>query len=175
MGAGTGRLLLRTGRQGFAGAAGHDLEIEATRWSGRVVVAEDVAASTVEITIDLGSLRVNSGTGGMKPLSERDKREIVGNARRQLGADAHPEARFVSTEVRPNGSGAELTGDLTLAGVVRPVRLIITDLGGDRYRSTGAVVQSEFGIKPYSAMMGALKVADRVTVEAELDLSGAGR
>ncbi len=29
------------------------------------------------------------------------------------------------------------------------------------------LVQSDFGIKPYSAMMGALKVADEVTIEAQ--------
>lgn len=172
MGAGTGRLLLRTGRQGFAGAAGHDLEIEATRWSGRVTVAEDLAGSSVELTIDTGSLRVNAGTGGVKPLSDRDKREILSITRRLLRVDSHPEARFSATEVRPNGTGAELTGTLTLAGVDRPVRLTVSDLGGDRYRATGTVVQSEFGIKPYATMMGALKVADRVTVDAEMDLSG---
>jgi hypothetical protein len=35
------------------------------------------------------------------------------------------------------------------------------------------VIQSEFGIAPYSALFGALGVADPIGVEAEFDLPGA--
>jgi hypothetical protein len=35
---------------------------------------------------------------------------------------------------------------------------------------TATVVQSEFGIKPYSAMFGALKVLDAVEIHAEVRL-----
>jgi polyisoprenoid-binding protein YceI len=169
-----GRLILRTSRQGLATQAGHDLVIEVTRWSGEVVLAEDPAAGTVSITAEVGSLAVRGGTGGLKPLSDRDRLDIAQTARALLQTDLHPQARFTSTAVRPGGTGGVLDGTLTLLGVDRPLRLEITGLGGGRYRAAGRVVQSEYGIRPYSAFLGALKLADPVAVEAELDLSGIG-
>ena len=41
------------------------------------------------------------------------------------------------------------------------------------YQATTTVRQTDFGIKPYSAFLGALKVADAVEVEVDLDLSQA--
>lgn len=166
-----GRLILRTARQGFAAQAGHDLVIELTRWSGEVVLAADPAASTVSVTADIGSIAVREGTGGIKPLSDRDRREIAQTARKVLQVERHPQATFTSTSVSPDGAGGVLAGTLTLLGVERPLRLEVTDLGGGRYRATGQVMQSEYGIKPYTAFLGALKLADPVGVEAELDLS----
>lgn len=167
----TGMLVLRTSRQGLAAQVGHDLTIEVARWSGTVTMGDDAA---VEITADIGSLRVLNGTGGVKPLSERDKREILGNAAKTLHADRFPELTFASSKVTEGEDGATVEGTCTLHGTQRPLRLEVTSLGGDRYRVTGTVVQTEYGIKPYSGMLGALKVADAVSVEAEIDLSTAG-
>jgi hypothetical protein len=47
----------------------------------------------------------------------------------------------------------------------------IGEAGGHRYRATATVVQSDFGIKPYAAFLGALRVRDAVDVEVELDLA----
>jgi polyisoprenoid-binding protein YceI len=176
VGPGSGTLLLRTSRQGLAAQAGHDLTIEVTRWSGEVYVAPDPAASTVTITAETGSLRVLSGSGGVKPLSEREKREIEQTARRLLDADRRPEAGFTSDTITPDGRGGGVVdGTLTLLGMARPLRIQITGFGEGRYRGTGRVVQSDYGIKPYTAFFGALKVADAVGVEAELDLRAGDR
>jgi hypothetical protein len=51
------------------------------------------------------------------------------------------------------------------------VTLQVSETGPDRYRATGQVVQTAFGIKPYSGFFGALKVSDAVDVEADVDLS----
>lgn len=167
-----GSLILRTSRQGFARSAGHDLTIEVGRWSGEVMLAEDPAASTVSVTIDTGSLRVLEGTGGVAPLSERDKREIARTARRLLDTEHHPEARFGSTEITlKDAEHAVLEGSLTLLGRDRPVRLEVSHGGGGRYLVTGVITQSEYGIKPYTAFFGALKLADPVDVRVEVDLS----
>lgn len=167
-----GRLLLHTSRVGLAASAGHDLTIEVGRWSGEVRVADEVSASSVDITVQLPTLRVVAGTGGVKPLSERDKREIAQNARRQLDADRTPEARFVSTAVRAGAGGGTIEGTFSLRGKENPLTLTVTDLGGGRYRATGEVAQSAYGIVPFTAFFGALKLADRVEIEAEVELSG---
>ncbi len=164
-----GQLLLRTSRTGLAAQVGHDLTIEVSRWSGRIVVAGDPQDSSVEITADLGSLTVLEGKGGVKPLSDKDRREIVGNARKILDVDRHGELRYTSSRVGADGS---VEGTLHLHGVDKPFQLRVTDLGNGRYRATGELLQTDFGIKPYSGFFGALKLADRVELEVELDLSG---
>lgn len=168
----SGTLLLHTTRQGLAAQAGHDLTIEVTRWSGTVTIGDDPADAKLDITAETGSLRVISGTGGVKPLSERDKREIVGNAGKTLGVDRFPQAHFVSSAITGNGNNGTAEGTLTLHGTDRPLRLEITSSGDDKYRATGTVIQTQFGIKPYTGLFGALKLADSVSFEAEVDLSG---
>jgi len=118
----------------------------------------------------MGSLVVREGTGGIKPLSDRDKREIVVTARKVLGADRHPEATFTATDFKPAGGGGEISGTLTLAGRTRPIALRVSESGPGAYQVTTSVVQTEFGIKPYSGFLGALKVRDAVEVQAQVSL-----
>ncbi|MDR3034597.1 MAG: YceI family protein [Kitasatospora sp.] len=175
VGADRDRLVLRTSRDGLAATVGHDLTIEVTRWSGTITVAENSAVTALDVRIDLTSLAVRSGTGGVKPLTDRDKREIVSNARRTLGADRHPAATFTGAKFAPDaGGGGTISGTLTLAGRSAPAELRVTEAGPGRYRATATVVQSDFGIKPYRGFFGALKVSDPVRVEADVDLSPPG-
>jgi len=146
-----GRLLLRTFRDGLAAQAGHDLTIEAIRWSGELMVNDDLSPASLEVRVDLGALVVRDGTGGVKPLTDRDRREIAVTARKVLGADQHPEAVFAADSFRPAADGGgEIGGTLTLRG---------------------QVIQSDYGIKPYTAFLGALRVRDAIDVAVEVDLS----
>jgi polyisoprenoid-binding protein YceI len=172
VGADRDRLVLRTSRDGLAATAGHDLTIEVTRWSGELTVSGDSAPAALDVRIDLTSLAVLSGTGGVKPLTDRDKREIVSTARKTLGADRHPEATFAGAKFAPDAAGGgTISGTLTLAGRSAPAELRVTEAGAGRYHATATVVQSHFGIKPYRGFFGALKVSDPVRVEADVDLS----
>lgn len=170
-----GRISLRTSRDGLAAQAGHDLTIEAARWSGDLSVSQDHAPATLEVRVDLGALVVRTGTGGIKPLTDRDKREITVTARKVMAVDRYPEATFTATSfslATGNGAGT-VDGTLTLAGQTRPVRLNVLQDTPDRFRVTTTVRQTDFGIKPYSGFFGALKVADAVEIEAAVDLSAA--
>jgi polyisoprenoid-binding protein YceI len=167
-----GRLILRTYRDGLAAQAGHDLVIEILDWSGELDVAPDGTPARLFVRVALPSLIVREGTGGLKPLSERDRREIAATALKTLSAGQNPEATFTATEFRPDGAGGgQITGTLTLAGRSQPLRLAVAATGPDRYRVTTSVVQTRHGIKPYTGFLGALKVRDAVDVEAEVDLS----
>ncbi|KAA2263397.1 YceI family protein [Solihabitans fulvus] len=168
-----GRLVLHTRRAGLASVLGHDLTIEVDRWSGEITVAENPADSTLLVTVETGALRIIAATGGAKPLSERDKREILQQARKILDSDRTPTATYASTAVAADGaSGGTVDGTFTLLGRGLGLRLKVTGSGDGRYLATGEVVQSDYGIKPYSAMFGALKLADSVGIQAEVDLSG---
>jgi len=171
-----GRIILRTSRDGLAATAGHDLTIEATRWSGVLTVNEDLSPADLNVHIDMGALVVREGTGGVKPLSDRDRREIAVTARKTLGADRYPEAVLAASTFAPaagagDGDGGEISGTLTLHGETRPLRLQVSQTGPDRYHAEATVVQSEYGIKPYSGFLGALRVRDAVQVTVDVDLS----
>ena len=168
-----GRIILRTFRDGLAAQAGHDLTIEATRWSGVLTVNEDLSRADLDVHIDLGALVVRDGTGGVKPLTDRDRREIAVTARKVLASDRHPDAVFAVAGLEPMAEGdGEISGTLTIRGQARPVRVRVSQTGTDRYHVETQVIQSEYGIKPYTAFLGALRVRDAIDVAVDLDLSG---
>jgi polyisoprenoid-binding protein YceI len=164
----SGRIVLRTFRDGLAAQAGHDLMIEVGRWSGELVVNDDLDPADLEVRIEMTSLTVLEGTGGLKPLTDRDRREIAVTARRALGADRHSHATFSATTfVRAHGGDGVINGSLTLASVTRPLQLQVSTTGPDHYRVITSVKQSDFGIKPHTAFFGALRVRDTVDVEVD--------
>jgi polyisoprenoid-binding protein YceI len=174
-----GRVVLLTARDGLAAQAGHDLTIEVGRWSAELTVADDGSPAGLSVRLDLNSLVVLEGTGGLKPLTDRDRREIAVTARKVIGVDRHPEATFVASSFEPGSNGGGFVqGTLTLGGAARPLRLHVASTGAERYHATASVRQSEFGIKPYTALLGALKVSDVVGVDVDVDLAqavGAGQ
>jgi polyisoprenoid-binding protein YceI len=161
-----GRLTIRTARRGAAQKAGHDLLIEVQTWGATVQVDADPAKSVMELTADSRSFKVLEGTGGVKPLGEKDKNSIVQTVNDDI-LKGTP-ITFRSTAVRPDGDGRfHITGDLE---VRNGISLVAFDLqiGDDRRVSGSATVtQSDHGIKPYTALFGALKLADEVQVAVE--------
>ncbi|MFF8847891.1 YceI family protein [Streptomyces sp. NPDC015127] len=178
----TGRLLVKTGRAGMGRKAGHDLTIEATRWSGEaVVVADDPGASSVTVTVETGSLTVREGTGGLKPLTDADKAEIKRTFEGEalLHTAEHPTITFRSTSITGTLESFEIIGDLSIKGRTHPVTVHGGSDGDGMVCGGATVTQSIFGIKPYSAFLGALKLADEVRIEyvvTELEpLTGPGQ
>lgn len=170
-------MVLKTGRQGLAARAGHDLTVEITRWSAQVQVPGDdaggITAATVKADFDLGSLEVREGTGGAKPLSDRDRAEIKKQMSSILGTGT---ASFASTKiVRFGSSGGAVEGTFTLNGQSEPVRLQVSEPQPGRYRGSATVVQSGLGLKPYVGFFGALKLKDEVGVEFEVSFPEALR
>jgi polyisoprenoid-binding protein YceI len=169
-----GRLLIRTRREGLAARAGHDLTIEALDWSGEVVSGQE-GGSTADLTVrvELDKLSAREGTGGAMPLSDRDRSDINATMRRMLaGGDTTVFTGSATTTTNDTGI---IDGTLSVRGVERPLRLQVTRTGPDRYLATASIIQSSYGIRPYSGFLGALKVRDEVEVEAEVDLSAAER
>jgi polyisoprenoid-binding protein YceI len=174
LGTESGRIVLRTFRDGLASTAGHDLVIELPRWSGELVVNDDKTPESLEVRIDIDALVVRDGSGGLKPLTDRDRREIATTARRLLATDRHPEAVYTATRFEMSGDNAVVEGDLTIRGVTRPLRLQVSQPEPGTYRGTGTLVQSAYGIKPYTAFFGALKVRDAVDIEVNAGIPGPG-
>jgi hypothetical protein len=175
LGPDTGRIVLKTGRAGLAAMAGHDLTLEITSWSAQVEVPDEdaggVTAATVTARLDLGSLAVREGSGGAKPLTDSDRRDIKKTIGGILGDG---EASFTSSRiVRSGASGGAIEGTLTIKGKSQPVRLQVTEPQPGKYRGSATIQQTAFGIKPYTGLFGALKLRDEVGVEFEVDLNQA--
>lgn len=96
-----------------------------------------------------------------------------------LDARAHPRMSFVSTRVIGAGDAAEVTGNMTIRGVTRPVTLRAQlfrpkgsapdDLDHLTIRLTGAVKRSDFGATGWPDMVGD---EVRIRITARIDAAG---
>jgi polyisoprenoid-binding protein YceI len=164
-----GSLLLKTSRTGLGRKVGHDLTIEVSRWAADVVVDPgDPARSKVAVTIEVGSLRVLEGAGGLKPLTDSDRAEIENTIREKILRPAeHPAITFSSQQITGTPGSFVITGDLSIMGRSNPVQVQAAIAGG-RIQGSAIVTQTAWGIKPYSAFAGALRLADDIRVEFDL-------
>jgi polyisoprenoid-binding protein YceI len=156
-----GTLTIRTGRKGAASKAGHDLRIEVTAWQATL----DLSGSpSVTLTADSRSLKVREGTGGVKSLDDDDKASIEQTIDDEVLKGAAIE--FRSTGVAVDGERVSVRGDLEIGGRSQPIAFDLL-LSGGRLAGSAVVSQPAWGIKPYSALFGTLKVADEVTVSID--------
>jgi polyisoprenoid-binding protein YceI len=159
-----GTLFVKTGRKGAAAKAGHDLSIEVTAWSATIEAEADPAQTRLELTAEGGSLRVREGAGGLQSLGDDDK----DNIRQTIDGEVlkRTAIAFRSTGVRTSEDGGRLNvdGELELFGKANPIAFELA-LGSDgRLTGSATLKQTDWGMKPYSALFGALKVADEVIV-----------
>lgn len=173
IGAADGSLRVRTGVAGSAAAMGHNLVLVVEDWAMDLRMRRGVPTS-IALTAELASLRVESGSGGIKPLTARDRDTIRGNALGALQAGEHPQVTFRSTAIRTAQEAMHVEGTLTIHGHSRP---LVVDVaierrdGRVRAHCEVPVRQSEFAVKPYSTMLGQLRVADEVQVDVEVEVA----
>lgn len=156
--------LVFTFKDGLLSKIAHDLELAATRF--HVDVADD--GGSVQAVIDTASLRVvcamKQGVEVPGELSDGDLRTIQGHlADDVLHTRKFPRAEFRSSAVHAVDGGQRLTGVLALHGVERPLSALVRTEGGQRCVEF-SLHQPDFGIKPFSAMMGTLKIKPDVLV-----------
>jgi hypothetical protein len=161
-----GTLSVRTGRKGAAAKAGHDLLIRVTVWDATIEIGNGIA---IALDADPTSLRVLEGTGGMQALDDDDRDSIRQTIDDEVLLRRGITFRSTSAEATADGSRISVRGELTLVGTTRPIAFdVIVD--GDRLSGSAVITQSDWGIKPYSALFGALKVADEVEIALDAGL-----
>ncbi|MDA0171973.1 YceI family protein [Solirubrobacter taibaiensis] len=133
-------LTIHTKRGGAAAKAGHDLTILVERWSATV---DDDGAVTLDA--DPRSFRVVKGEGGITSLGDDEKAGIE---------------QTIDEEILQGQPIRYAAGELTLNGFTRPI-----DVTFDGTEGRAVIKQTDFKIKPYSALFGTLKVADVVEVK----------
>ncbi len=165
-----GTLAVRTGRTGAAAKAGHNLLLHVTAWQATLEVGEDPAHTSIVLAADATSLRVVEGTGGMQALGDDDKASIQETIDEDVLKRQGIEFRSTAVQTAADGSRMSVQGELTLVGKTCPIAFDLT-VGDDGRLSGSAVVkQTDWGIAPYSALFGALKVVDEVEVVLDATL-----
>ena len=131
----------------------------------------DPQATVLELSADAHSLRVLEGTGGMKSLDDDDKDNIRQTIDKEVLKGTAIE--FRSTGAREIGDRLEVSGELELMSP-RPSRRVHADFDSDdAVSATTRIRQTHWGMKPYSALFGTLKVADELTVALDGTLAPA--
>ncbi|HXY41009.1 MAG TPA: YceI family protein [Vicinamibacteria bacterium] len=132
------------------------------------------AASTVDFTVQTASI----------DTSEPKRDEHLRSAD-FFDVATHPRLSFRSTSVKPAGKDTyQVTGDLTMHGVTKPVTLTVTFLGSTKdpfsgneklgFDVTGSLNRQDFGIKWNKTLdSGGVLVGDEVKVQVSVEANKA--
>ncbi|NNE17438.1 MAG: YceI family protein [Myxococcales bacterium] len=131
-----------------------------TDFSGKVDVGEPIEASTIDLTIQTASLFA-------------DKEKLTKHLKSPDFFDVgkFPTATFRSTEIRKDGAGHTISGDLTLHGVTKRISFPATVSATDSKVSANAefsINRQDFGIA-YPGMPDDL-IRDLVVIKLSLSL-----
>jgi hypothetical protein len=156
-------------RAGLLGAVGHDLELQAADY--RIDV--DEAAPQVRAEFSASSLRVVEAVEGreLRPgrLSPADKTQIERNiADAVLEAVKYPKITFRTASVASIEDGYHLRGQLSLHGRERVIEMVVRRRENAGFETEVSLLQPDFGIQPFRALAGALRVRPEVLVCVEL-------
>ena len=173
-------LVVQIFRDGVAAKLGHDHVVQATTFSGRVTydpsaptlssVAAEVQTATLKV--DDAETRRRFGLEGQPSASDLAEIEKTMKAEGQLGVARFPTITFTSTTITPETPDRyRVVGQLTIRGVTRVVEFPANvAMDGNVFRATATLtfMQSAFSYKPYSALLGAIRNKDAVTLHMDL-------
>jgi len=157
----TGHIHVYTYKEGLLSRLAHDLRLSLHRYSinvdcGRVTATFDPRSLSVDGAVHHGEVDTTT-------LSESDQRKITATLQDEvLKCDAHPEIRLEGVVTHQGNGRFSLRGQLSLHG--SSIELEIPVTLGEQVRGDVEIVPSRWGIAPFRAMAGALKVQDRVRV-----------
>jgi len=128
------------------------------------VTGDEPADTSIELTADAGSLRVHEGTGGIQALGDDDVASIHQTIDDEILLRRQISFRSTRAEPLSGPGGIRAEGELTLVDRTEPIEFELAIADDGTVSATAVVKQSAWGMKPYSALFGALKVADDVEV-----------
>lgn len=178
------RVRLRVYRDGPMAALGHNHVMTVHGLAGSVQLHDEPTRSRIalrfpvaRIDVDDPALRAAAGDDFSAPITPGGR---AGTQRNMLGeqvldAEHHPEVALRSAAItRPAGAAPDalrLVMRITLRGREASVEVPVRwQRRGDVLSVHGefSVLQSQFGITPFSTMMGALRVHDRIDIDFDL-------
>lgn len=175
----SGKLCVYTFKEGFLSAVAHDLLIEVTNFSVKLQVpAGGMSLASITAEIQANSLKVlcamKDGLHRHDLLKEKDKADIEeATFKDVLHPDKYPAITFNSLNIKEKDGAYDVEGELTLHGVTRPAGIHARTTTGNDLKGKLVLSQKDFGIKPYKALLGTLKVKNEVEITFDLSLSQA--
>ena len=159
----------------------HDHAIKATGWSGTATWdPANVAGCKVSITLPVSGLdpddpALRQTAGFQTTLDEGQRAEIKGHivGSSQLDAAKFPSITYTSSACAPNGTATNVTGTITIHGVGKSITVPLkVTADGTNFSAKGgfSIQQTDFGVTPFTALLGALKNQNKVDVI--LDVKG---
>jgi polyisoprenoid-binding protein YceI len=131
------------------------------------VDADNPADSSVRVTIQSASLTTGN-----------DQRDGHLRSADFFDVESYPEIRFVSTDVKRDGTDWTITGDLTINEVTKPIAVAFEEtgaatdpFGNERVGFEGSVAinRSDWGLKWNAALeAGGVLVSEKVTLEFDV-------
>jgi hypothetical protein len=153
-----------TFKEGLLSRVAHDLRLHAERFAitrdGDEIVARFEPASLVVDGV------MHDDRLDPHGLGQRDRDKITQTIRDDiLRTRLHPTIEFRGRLELP---ALRCVGELKILGVRRPLT-ILARREGARVRGSLSLRPTEFGITPYTALAGAIRLQDRVRVDLDLD------
>ncbi len=167
-------------KAGMASGLAHDHVVRASEFSGKLRIDPvSPSESSIAVTVRAASLVPDEPTVRerfkvAKQLSESDREKVkkTMDGAEQLSVLKFPEITFVSKRIDVEGPGrVKVSGIFTLHGVSREVSFpAAVSLADGTFHGSGTLEfkQSEFGITPYSALLGAIRNQDTVRLHFDL-------
>ena len=161
------RLEVHTGTDGLLSGLAHDHLICAEEFDGFIEFEPSVPEQS-RVSIRLSTKALALRDSELKP---KDRAEIMKNMRKSLECDRFPSISFLSQTATPVSGGFEIQGELRIKGRAKTLRTVVAfESDGDTITASGRFecLHSEFGMKPYSAAFGAIKVANKLSFEFQV-------
>jgi hypothetical protein len=159
-----------TFKAGLLARVAHDLRLTAHKYE-LTLEAQRIRAYCAADSLTVDGVM---GAHGLDPSapSEKDKRQILETVQDEiLDSRRYPRIEFEGQAHKRSAQRLDVSGNLRLKNQIRP---IVAELvhGRDQLQATFELKPSEFGIAPYKALAGAIRLEDRVRVSIVVALNG---
>ena len=171
----SGKMSVYTYKEGLLSKLAHDLLIDVKNFKVNLNVPEaGLTSGSLEVELQADSLKVDCAMkeGERQPdtLKEKDIADIEKDmAKKVLHPDKYPTVNFCSKEIKEKEVGYHVNGELSLHGVTKTIDFDI-DTSGGNLKGRFSILQKDYGIKPFRAMMGTLKVKNEISFGFDLSL-----
>jgi len=136
-------------------------------FSGEIVVKDSLEESTVNVSVELGSVHTRN--------AQRDGHLKSGDF---FDAENSPKMTFVSTAFKPEGDDYILAGDLTIKNVTKPIEFGVEFLGVDQnaygqtiigFEASASISRKDWGIDFNVPLEGGkLLIGDKVDIHLDV-------
>lgn len=167
-------------RGGTFARLGHNHVVTSKSLTGRAWMQPQFAASGFELSFPVADLIVDdpgarraAGSDFPADIPAADKEGTRKNMLRAevLDGERYPRVEVKSATVAGSLQAPQVTARITIKDASRDVTVpVVAAVNGDRLTASGEfeILQTDFGIKPFSVALGALEVKDRLLVRFKL-------